>query len=157
MMADDKYRLLPLSLPEWENKMREQQEEEAERDRTNPLLIRIREQIDALNEKVRLAEIEIEEEAKRKWYEDVRLAVAAVIEEEAKLADEADRKAKEAAAERLVPHIKLACAAAGRKLSISDQCVDDIRPHLPKEEQGATFETIKAAIRRVRDRDKHAN
>jgi hypothetical protein len=108
-------------------------------------------------EKARLAQIKIEEAAERALHEDVRLALAAVLEEEAKLADEADRKAKDAAAERLVPHIKLACAAAGRKLSISDQCVDDIRPHLPKEEQGATFETIKAAIRRVRDRDKHAN
>jgi hypothetical protein len=152
------------SWAEWDIEMRDWAEREAERDRSNPLLIRLRETIDALNEKARLAKIEIEEEAKeieeeakRKWYEEVRLAVAAVIEEEAKLADEADRKAKEAAAERLVPHIKLACAAADRKLSISDQCVDDIRPHLPEEEQGATFETIKAAIRRVRDRDKHAN
>jgi hypothetical protein len=170
MMADEipPTRLKFSTMAEWEIELRRRAEEEAERDRSNPLFIRIREQIDALNEEARLAQIEIEEEAKRerieieeeakrKWYEDVRLAVAAVIKEEAKLVDEADRKAKEAAAERLVPHIKLACAAAGRKLSISDQCVDDIRPHLPKEEQGATFETIKAAIRRVRDRDKHAN
>ena len=80
-----------------------------------------------------------------------------ILEEEAKPGAEADRKAKEAAVERLVPHVKLACAAAGRKLSISDLCVDDIRPHLPKEEQGATFEMIKAAIRRGRGRDKRAN
>jgi hypothetical protein len=148
------------SWAEWDIEMRDR----AERERVDPVHIRINAWADALKEEARLAEIEIEEaakeieeEAKRKWYEEMRLAIAAVIEEEAKLADEADRKAKEAAAERLVPHIKPACAAAGRKLSISDQCVDDIRPHLPKEEQGATFETIKAAIRRVRDRDKHAN
>ena len=89
---------------------------------------------------------------------EVRLAVEAILEEKAKLADEADRKAKEAAIERLVPHIKPASLLAGRrKLSITDQCVDDIRPFLPKEEQGATFEVIKEAIRRARDRDKQAN
>jgi hypothetical protein len=157
------------SWAEWDIEMRDWAEREAERDRSNPLLIRLRETIDALNEEARLAQIEveeeakrkwieIEEEAKRKWYEDVRLAVAAVNEEEAKLADEADRKAKEAAIERLVPHIKPASLLAGRrKLSITDQCVDDIWPFLPKEEQGATFEVIKEAIRRARDRDKQAN
>ena len=142
------------SWAEWDIEMRDR----AERDRSNPLLIRLRETIDALNEKARLAEIEIEEEAKRKWYEELRLAVAAIREEEAKLADEADRKAKEAAIERLVPHIKPASLLAGRrKLSITDQCVDDIRHFLPKEEQGATFEVIKEAIRRARDRDKQPN
>jgi hypothetical protein len=64
---------------------------------------------------------------------EVRLAVEAILEEKAKLADEADRKAKEAAIERLVPHIKPASLLAGRrKLSITDQCVDDIRPFLAK-------------------------
>jgi hypothetical protein len=187
-MADDKYRLLPLSMAEWENKMRERREEEAERDRSNPLLIRLRETIDALSEKARLAQIEveeeakririeIEEEAKRKWYEDVRLAVAAILEEEAKPgadakmrrvlleraragkaakaaeAAEANRKAKAAEIERLVTMVKAAFVLTGhRKLSITDKCVSRIRPHLPKEEQGAPVKRLKEAIRIAKDR-----
>jgi hypothetical protein len=205
MMADDKYRLLPLRLAEWENKMRERQEEEAERERVDPVFTKAR--ADALKEEARLAEIEIkqeakrewfedahlaqieveeeakrkrieiEEEAKRKWYEDVRLTVATILEEEAKpgadakmrrvlmeraraakaakaaKAAEAGRKAKAAEIERLVPMVKAAFVLSGRrKLSITDKCVSQIRPHLPKEKQCAPVERLKEAIRTAKDR-----
>jgi hypothetical protein len=158
------------SWAEWDIEMRDR----AERDRTNPLLIRLRETIDALDEKARLAGIEIEEEAKRKSYESVRLAVATILEEEAKpavdakmrrvliararaakaaKAAEAGRRAKAAEIERLVPMVKEAFVLSGRrKLAITDKCVSQIRPHLPKEKQRAPVERLKEAIRTAKDR-----
>ena len=175
-MADDKYRLRA----DWENKMRERQEEEAERQRTDPLLIRIREQIDALNEEARLAQIEveeeakrkwieIEEEAKRKWYEDVRLAVATILEEEAKPAADAKMRrvliarararlrkptpAKRAAEiERLVPLVDAACVPAGREPAHTDKCVKQVRPHLPVEERHAPGRWLKEALGVAKER-----
>jgi hypothetical protein len=176
------------TMAEWDIELRDRAEREAERDRSNPLLIRLRETIDALDEKARLAQIEfeeeakrkrieIEEEAKRKWYEDVRLAVAAILEEEAKpgadakmrrvlmerarvvkaakaaKAAEAARKAKAAEIQRLVPMVKAAFVLSGRrKLSITDKCVSQIRPHLPKEKQRAPVERLKEAVRVAKDR-----
>ena len=43
------------SWAEWDIEMRDR----AERERTDPWLMRIREQIDALNEKARLAQVEV--------------------------------------------------------------------------------------------------
>lgn len=106
------------SWAEWDIELRDRAEREAERQRVDPVHIRINAWADALKEEARLAEIEIEEAAKRAWHEDVRLAVVAVLEEEAKITDDvklrleraraakaakADRKAKEADVERLVP------------------------------------------------------
>jgi hypothetical protein len=162
------------SWAEWDIEMRDRAEREAERERTDPLHMRINAWADALKEEARLAQIEIEEEAKRKWYEDVRLAVATILEEEAKpgadakmrrvlleraragkaaKAAEANRKAKAAEIERLVPMVKAAFVLTGhRKLSISDKCVSRIRPHLPEEEQGASVKRLKEAIRVAKDR-----
>lgn len=163
------------SWAEWDIEMRDRAEREAERKRTDRLHIGINAWTDELNEKARLAEIEIEEEAKRKWYEEVRLAVAAIkLDEEATPADdaalrrvlmdrarlvkaakaaEADGKAKTAEIERLVPMVKTAFVLSGRrKLSITDKCVPQIRPHLLKEKQRAPVERLKEAIRIAKDR-----
>jgi hypothetical protein len=140
------------SWAEWDIEMRDR----AERERTDPLLIRIREQIDALNEEARLAQIEVEEEAtpaadaelRRVLIARARLAKAA----KAAGAAEAGRKAKAAEIERLVPMVKAAFVLTGhRKLSITDKCVSQIRPHLPKEKQGAPVKRLKEAIRIVKD------
>ena len=149
--------------------MRDRAEREAERKRTDPVHIRINAWADALEEEARLAAIEIEEEAKRKWYEDVRLAVAAVLEEEAKPAADAKMRRvliarararlrrptpaeRAAEIERLVPLVDAACVLSGREPAHTDKCVSQVRPHLPKEERHAPGRRLKEAIRVAKER-----
>jgi hypothetical protein len=164
-MADDEYRLLP----DWENKLRERHEAEAERRRTDPFYIRINAWADALLEEARLADIEREEEAKRAWHEEVRLAVATILEEEAKPAADAKmrrvliararaRLRKPAPAERvaeierLVPLVDAACVPAGREPAHTDKCVKQVRPHLPVEERHAPGRWLKEALGVAKER-----
>jgi len=109
-----------------------------------------------------------EEEEQRKLDLEVRLAVEAILEEDAtslrraliervrpKLTEadaQAKAQAKAAEIKRLAPIVKAANVLAGGKLSITDPCVDRIRPHLPKEEQHATCEMLKDAIREAKGR-----
>jgi len=175
-MADD-HKLKFTSWDEWDIEQRKRLEEQEERDRTNAVLMRMKAVMDALMEKARLEDIkreeeaertrrEVEEEAKRKLCEDVRAAVDAVLEEDAtplrrelikrarpkptKADEEAKKAAKAAEIKRLVPIVKAANVLAGGKLSITDPCVERIRPHLPKEEQRATYEILKGAIRKAK-------
>jgi hypothetical protein len=168
------------SWAEWDIEMRDRAEREAERERTDPWLMRIREQIDALNEKARLAQVEVEEEAKRKWieieeeakrkrYEDVRLAVAAILEEEAKPGADAKMRRvliarararlrkptpaeRAAGIERLVPLVDAACVPVGREPAHTDKCVAQVRPHLPAEERHAPGRWLKEALGVAKER-----
>ncbi len=131
--------------------------------------------MDALMEKARLAEIEIEEEAERvrreveekakhERYEEVRLAVATVLEEEAtplrrvliKRArpkpTEADKQARAAAIEDLVPKVDMACVLAGCKPAKTPKCVSRIRDHLAKEDREQPFRWLIKALGAVQKR-----
>jgi hypothetical protein len=158
---------------EWDVEMRERKERQDERDRADPILTRIKAWADALHEEARLVEIEseeevkrAEEEAKRERSEEVRIALHAILEEDATSSamrraliervrpkpTKADDQARAAEINRLVPIVKEANLLTGRKLSITDACVDRIRPHLPKEEQRATYVMLKDAIREAKRR-----
>jgi hypothetical protein len=50
------------------------------------------------------------------------------------------------ATEDMVKAADAACITAGRPPAKTDKCVRRIRPHLPKEYQDETFETLKEAL-----------
>ncbi len=162
-MADDKYRLLPLSLAEWENKMRERQEEEAERERVDPVLARINAWADALQEEARIAAIKLEEEsahqaiaeAQRIASEHARAVKNAKAATPEAIAAKAAKRAREI--ERLAPAVTAACAAAGVPPAGTHKRADQIRPHLPKEEQGLSGRILEDALRAARRAQKKKN
>jgi hypothetical protein len=130
-----------LSEEEWEAAKaaaRKEQEEREERERTNPLRIRINAELAEMKEKARIAGIEIEEEAERvrreieedaqrKLREEVRLAVAALIEEEAKqVTPAAVAMVERDLMERKAEHARLAAMAqkAEREKALEDAIVE---------------------------------
>lgn len=160
---------------EWDVELRERKERQDERDRADPILTRINATMNALHEEARLAEIESEEEArlaeieneeeaKRARYEEVRIALVALLEEEATATrraliervrpkpTKADEQARAAEVTRLVPIVEGACGMAGLRPAQTDKCVDLIRDHLPKEDSKLPVRLLKEALGIVKGR-----